>query len=284
MIVAVVAFQLFIILSLVVARLVSAKHLLVAAWIWTAFTLVAVFAAVLLVLQLATIWAAYHMLRPRSADSAIAIGNKTMATSPQHTGRELATRQVPVAAATSVRDKNSNKDVSSVSEVTVRGGLESLNNYVHQKLVVQRATNALVVALDAERMLVESALKRARSRREIADRKNADPQFAKIYEETHARLSALFENDPKFSGLPPDTINAPDFDISTEDQDPAISSLLQDRIAELRQARVAFLDMCLDELRRDPVLKKLFWQATLDQKQPQLADAFVRYATARAEK
>ena len=277
MIITVVAFQLFIVLSLIVARLVSPKHLLGVALAWSAFTLVAVFASWLLVLQLATVWAAYRMLRPRSAGGAVPCANEIRATLPPHDDQQ-ATKPLIVPKPSQASVKDADLNVTPEKEGGLRVRLERVNEYMRQQLELQEATSDLTCALHAERCLVESALDLARSRRDVVHR---GPEFVQLYEEARAEITAVLEDAPKKEISLTEPIKAPDFQISTTNRDSSVARLIEDRVSELRQTREAFLDKCLDELGRDPVLKRLFWQATLDQKQPKLADAFVKYATAR---
>lgn len=63
-------FQLFVVATMAVARAVSPQALLVAAIVWTVFTLAMIFAAPLIILQLLVVWLSYSMLAPKAKDPA----------------------------------------------------------------------------------------------------------------------------------------------------------------------------------------------------------------------
>jgi hypothetical protein len=152
---------------------------------------------------------------------------------------------------------------------------------VRQKVQVELATSDLRFSLACERDVIEAALSSARRQQEVARR---GPEYARHYEEAQARISAVLKEQRPRESSPAKIISAPDFNLTIADTDPAVARDLTERIAGLRHARRIFLDACLDELGRDASLKKLFWQAILKQKQPQLAEAFVDYAAGRGGK
>lgn len=167
---AVAAFQLFIILSMVVARLTSARYLLTGAWIWTIFTLAAVFASWLILVQLLTIWTTYRVLRPQTRER------------PEQQSPKAPIAQQRKETALSPAMENSVPSPSPAGHMKtgdaaapVRGGigraLDDLGRSMSQKVTVQRATHNLILAVETERMLVQSALEQARRRREIAGQK-----------------------------------------------------------------------------------------------------------------
>lgn len=61
----VIAFQAFVVATLMIARLVSPGALKVTAICWSAFTLIMVFMPWLMGLQLVVIWGAYLLIAPR---------------------------------------------------------------------------------------------------------------------------------------------------------------------------------------------------------------------------
>lgn len=281
MLTAVGAFQVLIVVTLVAARFISGKYLLLTTILWSGFTLIAVFASWLLMLQLITIWATYAMLRPPAP-----AGKIESAHAPLNQGSHDARSDQSTIAAPPITPEAKNERTAPGGPSQERGSLsaaEGLNSYFDRQCRVQEATSALDVAIAADESHIRRALELARGQSAIARRKKDDPEFTKFYGEAHGRLSALFENSSSQKIPPASLIEAPDFNISTAGEDPSVGRLVNERVQMLKQSRDAYLDACLSELSRDPELKRYFWRATLAQEQPRLMEAFVKYAAARAK-
>lgn len=61
----VLLFQMFIVLTLVVARYAAPKTMVYLASAWTLFSLIMVFMPWLMVLQLTVVWGSYFLIRPK---------------------------------------------------------------------------------------------------------------------------------------------------------------------------------------------------------------------------
>jgi len=252
----------------------SAKHLLLVACAWSVFTIAAVFTSWLAPLQLITIWATYGLLRGILADRPVPDEDAAMMVAEPQGGAISIQQRSPTFVRSPAQQEVGNRGVGSSRAAGLQAGLNRINDRVRQKVEVELATSDLRLSLSCERTAIEAALRAARSRREI-ERKG--PDYVRRYNEAHARLSGVLQDFEQ--GLAPTPIiQAPDFDAACTSQDPLVAKLGQERISELRKARKIFLDECLDELARDPIMKMLFWKKILDQEQPQLAQALTEYA------
>jgi len=62
---AILAYQAFIVFSLIVIRIVARRHLTTACFVWSGFTVLNLFFWPLILVQLAVVWVTYAVLKPK---------------------------------------------------------------------------------------------------------------------------------------------------------------------------------------------------------------------------
>ncbi|MBK7049848.1 MAG: hypothetical protein IPH54_03170 [Rhodoferax sp.] len=62
---AILAYQAFIVFSLIVIRIVARRHLATACFVWSGFTVLNLFFWPLILVQLAVVWVTYAVLKPK---------------------------------------------------------------------------------------------------------------------------------------------------------------------------------------------------------------------------
>ena len=186
---AILYFQLFVIITILAAGALSRSALLPVCLAWTAFTFLAVFASPLL--QLATIWITYSALAgtPKTAP---------VATAAKH-GRGEANRPIQNDAVGKPLAKVADLQATPATEPPAgqaKGGiLDELNGFVRSAQAVQQATSELSLAIYAERRIIDNTLGSARRTLEIEAQFAGDPARAEHYRKTYADLLARMKTD-----------------------------------------------------------------------------------------
>lgn len=187
---AILAWQLAIAASLVASRIFSSKTLITVALFWTAWTLVAVWANGLIILQLGTIWGAVWTLLLLFGRSVASRANPDAddrmltKTDGRHTAPE------PISAVSSPLRAQHDMSEATVggSEVTAATSLklsssafEKLNEGIRLKCERMAANREILAELYGLRVSVEAVLKAAERELETQRKLATDPCFAKAY-------------------------------------------------------------------------------------------------------
>lgn len=132
----VIGYQIFIALSLLLVRVIAPKHLLMACYIWTGFTVLNLFYWPLIFLQLFVVWGMYGIISPDD-DGGFGVETKE-------------------------RKSPENIAVKPLPEIVKKGGffqaLEEVNNYAFVALEVQKATLPIISQVETEKTLIKAAI------------------------------------------------------------------------------------------------------------------------------
>lgn len=268
----IIAFQIFIALSMVVARIVSRKNLTYAAVAWSIFTLIMVFATPLILLQLFVIWGSHSLFAPKEANPKAAA---------PHDAKEKADVKCRSAITPIMAPKvASNRTEEGASAGTLKGGadepdahadwgsrftqineeLEKFQTRINTKNRVAEATQKIESALTSEKNAIKSALEIAelnvKKRNYI---QSLDEKTRKTYEESYETALHLFSVDEKKYDDALKITSVPDFKAIPPHEDPVISAAIKKTYANLAQERSQRLNALLDRLEKQPILQEAFW-------------------------
>lgn len=267
---AILAYQAFIVFSLIVIRIVARRHLATACFVWSGFTVLNLFFWPLILVQLAVVWVTYAVLKPKDDTPPVSDGQLGPQTSSPHTPATtqlLATKpETQLTAKQSAgkppTHKNETLDTSQTILGTVNKTIANLNSFVERARAIQEATSLLDMHINMEKAAIENYLGIARSEIERdACFAMYGPSFQEFYEKFNARLSTVDavtpEDEKEKSSL--DYVT-PDFSLPTRHVDIGIADAIEQRIRELHQQRQAFLADLKNILDRDPALKTRFFK------------------------
>ena len=139
----------------------------------------------------------------------------------------------------------------------VTKGLEDFNRTVTEAHALQKATSELDLAIHAERTMINAALDSAQSAIELQAKLDADPQFATLYEESRARISARLDEkrardpSPRKAQLP---VPPPDFKRAERHSDPEIDAAIERKIGFMKSERDGYLSTVHVKLAQDDKL------------------------------
>jgi hypothetical protein len=268
---AILAYQAFIVFSLIVIRIVARRHLATACFVWSGFTVLNLFFWPLILVQLAVVWVSYAVLKPKDDTPPVSDGQfgplanspltsattQPLATKPEG---QLATKQ---SAGKPPTHKSETLDTSQTILGTVNKTIANLNSFVERARAIQEATSLLDMHISMEKSTTELYLGIARSEieRDFLFAKNG-PIFQETYEKYHALLStnrnAVTPEDEK-EKLSLDYVT-PDFSLPTRHADIEIADAIEQRIRELQQQREAFFANLKNILDRDVALRTRFFK------------------------
>lgn len=267
---AILAYQAFIVFSLIVIRIVARRHLATACFVWSGFTVLNLFFWPLILIQLAVVWVTYAVLKPKDDTPPVSDGQFGPQTSSPHTPattQPLATKpETQLAAKQSTgkppTHKNETLDTSQTILGTVNKTIANLNSFVERARAIQEATSLLDMHINMEKAAIENDLDIARSGIERDARFAKEcPSFQESYEKFYALLSTVDavtpEDEKEKSSL--DYVT-PDFSLPTRHVDIGIADAIEQRIRELHQQRQAFLANLKNILDRDPALNTRFFK------------------------
>jgi hypothetical protein len=284
---AVIAFQIFIVLSMAVARAVSPKALRIAAIAWSVFTLVIVFATPLILLQLFVIWGAYSLLHPKDAVPEVAVGRKAsgkldvvigFTTPPNFAPTPAVERAEPSkyreAYKAIVAEPNKHRDALDALKAFVDADTSASNNVTAQvvdseskcsarlerKRRVSEATQEIERSIHSEKLKIEAALQRAELKVvEEQELQRRGEEFGKLYDEANGRTGRVLAKYKRETENALELQNVPDFNVVPHHVDPAVAAAIKERYVFLEQERSERLNMMLDALAKKQVVQEAFW-------------------------
>lgn len=134
-----------------------------------------------------------------------------------------------------------------------------LNRSVDITLAKQRATNQSRLTFETEKKAIESALEVACRSRHTFHKRSQSEEFAKVYDQAHAKLSALLEEKGPAARLTVSKISEPHLH-----PDPTIDAQIRSAHQNLMEERTNYFESVRLQLARDPGLRKYVKEA-LDQ-------------------
>jgi hypothetical protein len=255
--VAVLAVQVFIVFSIIIARFVSKKHLFGVCVLWTLFTFLAVFATPLVLLQLATIWGTYSVLAEKVQ---------------QPSGRGDAPRDLPDPKP--AQAKEAERDGAPKTAPNPGGGtsalfpgvgklVDELSGSVNRTRKVQEATADLLLSVYREQIFIDNILEVAQRKVDLEKWKSENEGRAKIFEEEYQRYSKILDenndgsSEKKYSASL-EVLLGPCFDFPQRNSDNLIADAIESRIERAREERSNRLAELIKKLRADEVLRDQF--------------------------
>ncbi|MDD4944984.1 MAG: DarT ssDNA thymidine ADP-ribosyltransferase family protein [Rhodoferax sp.] len=267
---AILAYQAFIVFSLIVIRIVARRHLATACFVWSGFTVLNLFFWPLILVQLAVVWVTYAVLKPKDDTPPVSDGQLAPQTSSPHTpatttpethfAAKLAAKQ---SAGNPPPHKNETLDTSQTILGTVNKAITDLNSVLERARAVQEATSLLDMHISREKSTIELYLGIARSEVE------RDALFAKngpIFQETYEKYFALLSGNR--TAVPPEEEKeklsldyvTPVLSLPTRHVDREIADAIEQHIRELQQQREAFFANLKNILDRDVALRTRFFK------------------------
>jgi hypothetical protein len=271
---AILAYQAFIVFSLIVIRIVARRHLATACFVWSGFTVLNLFFWPLILVQLAVVWVTYAVLKPKDDTLPVSdgqLGPLTSSPLTPATTQPLETKPethfaAKLAAKQSVGKlhphKNETLDTSQTILGTVNKTIADLNSFVERARAIQQATSLLDMHISMEKSTIELYLGIARSKIERDARfAKEGPSYQESWEKFYALLSATDavtpEDEKEKSSL--DYVT-PDFSLPTRHVDMEIADAIEQRFRELQQQREAFFANLRHTLDRDTALRTHFFK------------------------
>lgn len=251
----ILAYQLVIVLSLILVRAIARSYLTAAAVAWTVFTFVAVFTSPLLILQLATIWGSHILLSPRDG------GSPSQQSSPPATRRRPVARDrsTSTLAAASTNAGAASAVLFKDAMANGRGFLSKAGTFINgvaahmdRATAIEETTGALKNAVEAEQTRIDIAVALEREQREHADYlRGLGPEKAALHKQAWASLESELEAR-KGPPRPIDEIDPPDFSaVSAKHADPDIEAAIAGQISYLQETREAFLARTVNAIWHD---------------------------------
>ena len=268
---AILAYQAFIVFSLIVIRIVARRHLATACFVWSGFTVLNLFFWPLILVQLAVVWVTYAVLKPKDDTLPVSdgqLGPLTSSPLTQATTQPLATKPETQLAAKQAAGKPPTHTTEAIDTSqsflgTVNKTIADLNSFVERARAIQETTSLLDMHISREKSTIELYLGIARSEveRDALFAKNG-PIFQETYEKYFALLSAnrnAVTPEEEEEKLSLDYVT-PDFSLPTRHVDMEIADAIEQRIRELQQQREVFFADLKNILDRDPALRTRFFK------------------------
>lgn len=241
---AVLLYQLFIIGTLLLTRMLAPQRLQAASFIWTALTVINLFWPPLIALQLLVIWITFALIKPAEP-----VPGKLSPPSRS----PAAENGVPPG-----RDDNRPLDPGPLA----RAGniLNDLGDYVTLQQAVQTATSSVLNACDTERFYIETAMAEADRQLVLEQTRSKDNGFNTLYEQNHARIGEMLRQGALRKGKdeksPVRTVCA-DFSFPPPTGDEKNDQAIQRELTAAAQAYSALLESVVTRLQK-PGLRKVF--------------------------
>lgn len=238
---AVIAFQVFIFLTIAITRLISKKHLIHICCGWTAFTFLEVFFSPLLLLQLATIWISFLALRPENSNEFCS------ATDVRETEND-----VPHSIESNSENEKSEPLASFGKFVS------DVNGYVTQHAAVQYATSEIEISIQCEKTLIEASMSEAKGKiSQEKMRAEKDARWLEVYDQERAKIRAILEGVGQEAKS---TVEAalPIFDVPRKRAEPEIEEAVEKKFRRLKNDRNDYLSKIVESLRGDEQLFACF--------------------------
>ena len=271
---AILAYQAFIVFSLIVIRIVARRHLATACWVWSVFTVFNLFFWPLILVQLAVVWVSYAVLKTKDDTPSVSDGQLGPLTNSPHTPattQPLATKPETHFSAKLAAKQSAGKTPTHKTEAidtpqtflgAVNKTIADLNSFVERASAIQQATSLLAMHISMEKSTIELFLGIARSKIERDARfAKEGPSFQESYEKFYALLSTVDAGTPeeeKEKSLL-DYVT-PDFSLPTRHVNMEIADAIEQRIRELQQQREAFFANLRHPLDRDTALRMHFFK------------------------
>ncbi|MFZ2217951.1 MAG: hypothetical protein WAV85_04615 [Rhodoferax sp.] len=267
---AILAYQAFIVFSLIVIRIVARRHLATACLVWSVFTVFNLFFWPLILVQLAVVWVTYAVLKPKDDTQPVSDGQlgppansplTPATTQPPATKLEtlLAAKQ---SAGRTPTHKTEGIDTPQTFLGAVNKTIADLNSFLERARAVQEGTSLLDMHISMEKSTIELYLGIARLKIERDARfAKEGPSFQESYEKFYALLSAtdaVIPEDEKEKSLL-DYVT-PDFSLPTRHVNMEIADAIEQRIRELQQQREAFFASLRNTFDRDTALRTHFFK------------------------
>jgi len=247
---AILAYQLFIVFSLLVVRLVAPRHLLTACLIWSGFTIFNLFFWPLILVQLAVVWVTFSVLQPKEIEKPAPATKKADSPPPP--------RPAPAATASPPAIR---ADAPSIL-TSVHKAVTDFNRSIDRASALQQASYRIERVMHAEKLRIETALTMARQNIQLEAFFAEAPGNRASYENTVADISRLREK----SGAKGEAVESerdpdvPDFSLPPRHADSETADAIAHRIGQLQQQREAFLVDLKLSLDRDGVLREQFFR------------------------
>jgi len=277
--VAVLLYQLTIIISLILTRFIAPKRLMAASLIWTVFTLVNLLWPPLIIIQLLVIWLTFYFIKPPGTvkpkplsggnhpphAAPAAVKKATVAASPFQPQVKPAAQASPAASAARTVPAVANKpSLVQPKQTETLGILNSVTHFFNElddrvsfQQAVQSATSPLLLACETERLYIERSLEDAQRRLERDSVMSADANMQTLYESNRARIEQLLHNGA--AAKAPATIKCTDFRSFPVHADRNINQAIENKLNSAVDDYAAFLREAILRL-ETPGLKTLFEQ------------------------
>ena len=259
---AILAYQAFIVFSLIVIRVVARRYLAVACWVWSGFTVLNLFIWPLILVQLAVVWLTYAVLKPPGDMPQVSGGLPVPLTNLPPTAAATETAGQTHTHTHKTGDLEAHRSTLDMVSKTVA----ELNCTITRASAAQEATSQLNRNISGEQFAIESRLDIARKAIQLEAFFAKDSGHQKLYEESRARISRLLaEASPKNDKQKPSLdFTVPDFNLPPRHADVTIADAIEECIRELQQQRESFFTNLKQTLDRDFALRTNFFKAMED--------------------
>jgi hypothetical protein len=269
---AILAYQAFIVFSLIVIRIVARRHLATACFVWSGFTVLNLFFWPLILVQLAVVWVTYAVLKPKDDTPPVSdeqLGPLTNSPFTPATAQPLAPKPEKQLAAKQSAGKpppheNETLDTPQTILGTVNEAIADFNSFVERASAIQQATSLLDMHISREKSTIELYLGIARSEveRDALFAKNG-PIFQETYEKYFALLSANRNAVPPEEEKEKSSLDyvTPNFSLPTRHANADIANAIEQCFRELQQQREAFFANLKHTLDRDTALRTHFFKS-----------------------
>lgn len=282
---AILAYQAFIVFSLIAIRVVARHHLAKACLVWSAFTVFNLFFWPLILVQLAVVWITYAVLKPQGdrphvpeekisslADSPLKPAESRPAIQPRtHADSRLHTKTPTFTPPTAAAHKTAEHDASPSFLGAINKNISSINTIVKRVSTIDKAMSRLNVDIAREKIAIELGLAIARESIERDIRFSKDPGYRKHYEHFLSDLDKLSPEDDKEDPLL--DFDLPNFRLPVRHEDESIAEEIELRIREMQQRRDIFFSNLKQTLDRDPGLHTYFFKTVLSFKPSKVWEA-----------
>lgn len=231
----VIGYQIFIALSLLLVRVIAPKHLLMACYIWTGFTVLNLFYWPLIFLQLFVVWGMYGVISPGD-DGGF--------------GVEAKERKTP-----------ENLDVKPLPEMVKKGGffqaLEEVNNYASVALEVQKATLPIIGQVETEKTLIKAAIS-IWERKIAIDALNLNAERKLRFDANYKELLSCAESLDSSKQQLPFKYVSPNFIVDLGGFKSDVAEEIRRKVKSLSDSRDEYINTIVVRLKNNAEFKKIF--------------------------
>lgn len=249
----VIGYQLLIVVSLMLVRIVSPNNLLTVCYVWTGFTVLNLFYWPLIFIQLFVVWGTYGLInsnddkRNKNNDRSALPGS---------------TAAGKIKKSTEFEDSTKKSEAESGGLNKIIDMVQQINDYVDTAAVIQKATANVRSQMATEKTLIDAAINSARRKVDI-EKMKLTPEERVVFDATLLETKRAMEAEAGSArSSAKNTIQiryeVPNFEINVINEKADVAEEIERNFRSLASFRDEYIATVVNDLKSDSQLAKFF--------------------------